>query len=124
MFIAGLLMGLSSHSSPPPEEHVGHRALARWQALIQGDFEKAYSYLSPGYRAVTSLPLYRSHFGEAVRWKEAILKDISCTDTICDVVLTIHYQYTTRSAGEYEGERPLKETWVRADNEWWFLPEK
>ena len=34
---------------------VTERAKARWQAVIDGDVEKAYGYLSPGSKAVTSL---------------------------------------------------------------------
>lgn len=124
VLLALCIIGLSSCGSPPPEEQVGQRALERWQALIQGDFKKAYGYLSPGYRAVTSFPIYHSHIGGAVRWKEATLKEVSCADTVCDVIVTIRYQYTAQPVGEYKGERPLKETWVRVDNKWWFLPEK
>lgn len=122
LFIMGLLMGLSGCGSPLPEEEAGRRALERWQALIQGDFEKAYGYLSPGYREVTSFTIYRSHIGEAVRWKDATLEGISCADTVCDVTITVNYQYTAPPVGEYKGEKFLKEKWVRVDDKWWFLP--
>lgn len=122
LLVMGLLMGSSGCSSPPPEEEAGRRALERWQALIQGDLEKAYGYLSPGYREVTSFAVYRSHIGGAVRWKDTALKDVSCADTVCDVTLTIHYQYTAQPVGKYEGNKILQEKWVRVDDTWWFLP--
>lgn len=122
LLIMGLLVGSGGCSSPPPEKEAGRRALERWQALIQGDFEKAYSYLSPGYREVTSFAIYRSHIGGAVRWKDATLETVSCADTVCDVTITIDYQYTAPPVGKYEGEKLLQEKWVRVDDKWWFLP--
>jgi hypothetical protein len=118
-----LLIGLNScGSSPPPEEAVRERALERWQALMQRDMEKAYGYLSPGYRAVTSLDLYRARFGSAVRWTDANVKKVACTDKACDVTVNVHYQYMAPSVGMYEGEKPLEEKWVQVDKQWWLLP--
>ncbi|QBQ53532.1 hypothetical protein [Nitrosococcus wardiae] len=121
--IVGLLLGLSGCSSPPPEEEVGRRASERWQALIQGDFNRAYEYLSPGYRAVNSFDLYRARIGQAVQWKEATLKNVSCADKACEVTVNIRYRYANPRVGNYEGERPIKEKWTEVDGEWWFLPE-
>jgi hypothetical protein len=115
-------IGLSGCSSPPPEEEVGQRALERWQALIKRDMDKAYGYLSPGYRAVNSLKLYRAGIGNAVQWKEATLKNVSCADKTCEVTINIRYQYVARVAGKYEGEKPIKEKWTQVDGKWWFLP--
>jgi len=110
-------------SSPPPEETVGERALARWQALMQRDMEKAYGYLSPGYRAVTSLDLYRARFGSDVRWTDATVKEVTCVDDTCDVTINVRYQYVGPPVGKYEGEKPIEEKWVQVDKQWWFLPQ-
>ncbi|ADE16670.1 conserved hypothetical protein [Nitrosococcus halophilus Nc 4] len=120
--IIGLLFGLSGCSSPPPEEEVGRRALERWQALIQGDFNRAYEYLSPGYRAVNSFELYRARIGKAVQWKEATLKNVSCADKACKVTVNIRYRYVGPRVESYEGESPVKEKWTQVEGEWWFLP--
>lgn len=121
LLIVALGIGLSGCSSSP-EEEVGRRALERWHALIQRDMEKAYGYLSPGYRAVNSLELYSARIGKAVRWKDATLKNVSCADKTCKVTINIRYQYAARSVGNYEGERPIKEKWTQVDNQWWLLP--
>ena len=39
---------------------VTERAKARWQAIIDGDVAKAYGFLSPGSKAVTSLESYQA----------------------------------------------------------------
>lgn len=121
-FLTFLVMGLSGCSSPSPEEEAGRRALERWQVLIQGDTERAYRYLSPGYRKVNSLELYRARIGSAVQWKEASLGDISCAEKVCEVTVNIRYRYSGPTVGNYEGERPIKEKWTQVEGEWWFLP--
>lgn len=119
-----MITGLGGCSSPPPEEVVGQRAVERWQALAQRDMEKAYGYLSPGYRAVNSLELYQARIGDAVQWKGATVKNIACVDNTCDVTLTLRYRYATPPTGNYyEGERPMEEKWTQAEGQWWLLPE-
>ncbi|ABA57276.1 hypothetical protein Noc_0763 [Nitrosococcus oceani ATCC 19707] len=123
-FLTWVIAGLGGCSSPPPEEVVGQRAVERWQALAQRDMEKAYSYLSPGYRAVNSLELYQARIGDKVQWKGATVKKIACADNTCDVTLTLRYRYATPPTGShYEGERPIKEKWTQTEDQWWLLPE-
>lgn len=121
LIIMVLGIGLSSCSSPSPEKVVGERTLERWQALIHRDLDKAYGYLSPGYRAVNSLKLYKARIGKAVQWEDATLKKVSCTDKSCEVTVSIHYRFAGPS-GKHEGDRLLNETWTLADDQWWFLP--
>lgn len=106
-------------TAPTTEEIVKQRALERWQALIHGDFDKAYDYLSPGYRAVNPLNLYRGRFGHAVVWEQAGIKQIACTAKACEVTVSIHYRYPARN---YQGESTVEERWIGEDNHWWLLP--
>src|SRR4051812_14548430 len=54
-------LGGISKDSPveAKKERAGQRAQARWDALIRGDVNAAYEFLSPGTRAVTSQAVYK-----------------------------------------------------------------
>ncbi len=106
----------------PAGERVGQRAVQRWQALIAGDFQKAYNYLSPGYRAVTSYGAYRGHFGRAVAWTGVSLQGVTCKKDVCDVKVDIEYRALGRI--KLPGNARLREKWVRASGDWWLLPQK
>ncbi|MEO0436647.1 MAG: hypothetical protein AAF098_07045, partial [Pseudomonadota bacterium] len=45
------------------------RATERWEALIDKDWNRAYTYTSPAYRAVFSEALYRQKFSYQVEWE-------------------------------------------------------
>ena len=104
------------------EERVADRALERRQALIDGDFEQAYAYLSPGYRENVSLRGYRGRFGGAVSWTDAEVRDVECgAEDACTATVLLHYRVSMPRMDAREGQRPIEEQWVRSDGEWWFL---
>ena len=99
-----------------PEEIVKERAQARWDALVKYDTKTAYSYFSPGSRAVLNLAGYESTLRRGF-WKSAVVNKAECESAQkCDAILTIEY--------EHQGMRvktPLRETWVREGSNWWYL---
>jgi hypothetical protein len=116
---------LGACNSVPPEKAAGERAVERWQALIGGDFDKAYRFLSPGYRATVSAETYKRTFGHALHWEGVTLKSVGCREEACEVVLSLRYQYSSKVAGpmaKMERERVLHEKWVRERGRWWYLP--
>jgi len=110
-----------------PNDQVKRRAGERWQALIRQDFDAAYTYLSPGYRAMRSLELYKSRdFGRRVHWKAAEVKAVSCEPEVCTAQVDVTYVYLGKIealAGQ-ETVAPMTEKWVLAEGQWWHLPEK
>jgi hypothetical protein len=117
--VASLVLVLASCAGVPgrsAEEVVKERSQARWNALIAGEFAKAYSFASPGSKQVTPEIDYEKKLRRGF-WKSAKVDKVECkTDESCDVSLTIEY--------EFKGMRtttPLKETWVREGNEWWYV---
>ena len=98
------------------EELVKERAQARWDALVKGDVKGAYTFLSPGSRAVLNFESYAA----AIRvgfWKSARVERVECkTVDACEAHATIEY--------EYQGQRiktPLRETWIREGTDWWYV---
>ena len=102
--------------APRSEAVVSERAQARWDALVKGDFNAAYGYLSPGSRSITSATDYATGFRRGF-WKSAAIEKVECRSAqSCEVSATIEYEFMgTRT------KTPLRETWIRDGSEWWYL---
>src|SRR4051812_42141290 len=64
---AAALAGCASLDKAP-ELVVRERATQRWSALVAEDFEKAYTYMPPSYRAATPFERYKNSFKGAIKW--------------------------------------------------------
>jgi hypothetical protein len=102
-----------------PQKMVADLATARWEALIKGDIAKAYSYLSPGTRDVTSLDTYKAKI-RGGRWKKANVDSVSCERDQCKVLMAIEYSYRNIQSLDTR----LDESWLRQDGKWWYVPRR
>ncbi|NWG73170.1 MAG: hypothetical protein HXY24_00930 [Rubrivivax sp.] len=119
--LTGALAGCASLSGKP-EDVVRARAQARWDALLKGDYERAYGYITPGGRAVVPYATYRGRIGNAVTWKSAEVASVTCeTLEKCTVKVKVTYLPAVRRAAIGTIERFLDETWVVDAGQWWFV---
>lgn len=110
-----------------PEERVAERAEARWNAMIEGDWQEAYALLTPGYRESTPFNRWRGRIGTAATWKSVTVQDIVCAeDDLCQVTVLLDYEVSFPRFGveNRPGRRPLAETWLLVDGEWWHYPQR
>lgn len=112
LLVAG---GCAMLDSRPPEEIVKARAQLRWDALLKGDLDGAYGYLSPGSRAVNSADAYKSSI-RAGFWKAAAVEKVLCSGESCEVQTQI--EYVVRGS---RVKTPLAETWIRQQGNWWYV---
>ena len=99
-----------------PEAVVKEKAQARWDALVKGDTNAAYGYLSPGSRSVITAADYATSL-RAGFWKSAMVEKVECGSAqSCDVSATIEYEHLGRRT-----KTPVRETWIREGSEWWYL---
>jgi len=99
----------------------GVRATERWQALIEQDWKKAYSYESPSYRKNYSSDDFRTSFGQAVAWKAIEHNSTKFINKkLADINLTLLFNY---SAGNTVIDIPsnIKERWQLVDGTWWHI---
>lgn len=98
------------------------RSEMRWDALVKGDFEKVYSYLSPDYRAVVTLQQYRGKFGRALEWRVARAYQVNYdSPTVASVSVEVAYRVGLPPKGEViETKKFLTEKWLYKDGEWWY----
>ena len=115
MMLAGC--AVSGGKGATPEEIVARNAVARWQAIIAGDWKSAYSYGSSAYRTAVSLDSFRGGIAGAAVRKAVELRSVLCEESSCKVVVKMTYQYALRPGfGDLSTE--FEESWIEDDGKW------
>jgi hypothetical protein len=121
------VLALAACATAPKTDPVVERAQARWDAVIAGDLETAYTYYSPGYRSSTSLIDYGVEMRtRKLRWTSAAYKSHSCEGDRCELHFDVAFRVPRPVPGltVYDGSDEVEETWIRSDGQWWYLPKK
>ncbi len=98
----------------------------RWQALESRDFEQAWEYTSPNYRAIFSKQLYVKKFSYAVKWELTGIEIVNYDGAaaVASVVTRVMSEPTKRTstASELIGATPtsFREEWIFMEGQWWF----
>jgi len=107
-------------ASPAPsgnvKEEVEARAAARWQALLKGDLETAYQYLSPASKEVIPLDVYKGKHKIGM-YRAAKVDAVACEADVCTVTMSVTYDYK-RKKGIVT---PLTEKWVISGGRAWYV---
>lgn len=120
------LAGCAGSSARAPEQLVAERAKARWQSLINRDFNAAWEFLTPGLRRTTAQNDYSAAMTlRPVTWTSASVKEVSCpAEDLCRVRVEVELLAPVKGAekgvGMFSG---VSETWLRMGGRWYFSPE-
>jgi hypothetical protein len=137
LFAALLGTGCASQSSRPDADagtdstgkathsDVERRALERWALLIEHKAEKAYDYLSPGYRQTKSRDEYAKDMNNRpVRWSKVMPYRQACDKPdVCELDLQVDFE--TQMPGMRQSVASVgfvNETWIRTGGKWYLLP--
>jgi len=104
---------------------VDTRSVERWNFLVAHEAEKAYDYLTPGYRATQTRENYAASMNtRPVQWTGVTFKDKTCDGDRCKVNVNVRYSVAMpgMAGRKMDGERVQSETWIRVNGEWFFLP--
>ncbi len=119
--LAGLAVvgcaSISVDSAPEvKQKYVAERAQARWQALIKGDVDAAYAFLSPASKKATPLPTYAGSIKPGM-WRNVKVDKVDCEAELCKVQLAVTYD-----AKMMKGiTTPIWESWVIEDGSAWYV---
>ncbi len=101
-----------------PEELVRMRAESRWQAIIAGDWESAYSFSTPAFRSAVGLAAFTDRLRGAANRKGVEIRSVTCQQATCDVVLRLVFQpLMPRGHGELTTD--MNERWVEVAGRWY-----
>jgi hypothetical protein len=121
-----ILQGCGTLTKPDPEDLVKERIGAYWQAMIDKDYEKAYSYLSPGFRLKVDKFIYRNRFFNKTDYHAAVVKTLKCENDRCEAMMDLNYTVLGVPPYGFKLDRveQRSELWVLADDQWWLLPKR
>ena len=109
--------GLGKDTSPEIKRAaVTERVNARWAALIKGDLDAAYTYLSPASRDVVSLAAFKART-RSTGFREAKIDSVECEPELCKIKLTLTYDHRVMKGVV----TPLAETWVVEQGQIWYV---
>lgn len=106
-------------------DNLKSRVQARWGALIERDFHRAYSYCSPAYRNVFTVKQYVERFGAPrLEWERVnVLEVLKEADNAARVKIQV---FAKAFMPEVEKALPVStvytENWVLVGEEWWYSP--
>lgn len=116
MVVAIVATGCAGMVSRPPAEVVKERAQARWNALLSTDLKTAYEYFTPTTRQSLRYEGFVMSYKQGF-WKSATVDKVECPKPdVCLVDVTIESEL--RKGLVVKG--PLRETWIREGNDWWY----
>jgi hypothetical protein len=103
-------------------EKLRERVSARWEALIDRDFDRAYKFQTPEYREGTSVSDYGFRMGRStVRWHLAALKQVRYhTPTEAEALVDLDYSFAlpgTDQIARTQGQ--FSDWWVYREGVWW-----
>ena len=122
----GVLIMSACATVVSPEIKIEDRVNARWKALLSDDLAGAYEFLSPGFRSgVTSVQYQRSLLLKKVRWTSADYLSSECGEDTCNVKVSLGYKLYGAVPGvkSFAGKQSVEESWVKADGQWYYVPE-
>ena len=125
LFIGAALALAACSDARPPEEIVAERAQARWDALVERDFEAAWQFYTPGYRQQLPAADFAIQMKQRrIAWNEAGVQETECSaqEKRCNVRSVVQYQVPAQvpGVGKLKGRTGVEEIWLQIDGEWWY----
>ena len=122
LMLAGCMTGVKDQDNSV----IRTRAVERWDFLIAHKAEKAWDYLSPGYRETKPRDAYAKEMnGRGIRWSRVHFGSQQCDADVCKVRLSVDYAVTLGGpAGKVESMGLVAENWVKVKGQWYFLPDR
>ncbi len=117
------LAGCAAVGTPKtPEETVRQLATQRWQALLAGDFEKAYEFAVPSYRQLKTAAYYRNkRLGTPVKWIAVEVINAECEAVKCEVRIKLESKPIVPFGLQGNMIGGIDEVWVLEDGRWWMF---
>lgn len=116
-----VLLGLASLSSHADDHTttVQERAQARWQAIVTGDLDTAYTFANPGFRSTIHPELHHNRLVNGIEWLEAHVDQVECQAQRCTVTVNARYEVTDPPTG-LDFSETLQEIWIFVNDQWWI----
>jgi hypothetical protein len=112
-----MMGGVSKDSSPEDKRAaVTERVNARWAALLKGDLDTAYTFLSPATRETVSPGSYKG-LARGKGYRKIAIESVECQVEVCNVRLMLTYDHRIMKGIV----TPVEERWVIDRGQFWFV---
>jgi hypothetical protein len=108
--------GKAGTAADTRREMVAERVKARWDALIKGDVDASYAFLSPASRGTIPLEQYKQNTRKR-GFRDAKIEGIDCDEQVCKVRISLTYDHRLMKGIT----TPLEETWVIDKGQAWYV---
>lgn len=116
-----LLASCASYFHPlTDEESVSELSLKRLGFLQDINYEDAYEFMTPGYRQIKSIDMFKLDYAGASNIRSFDVRTVSCQNDTCKVFVDVEYDLGASGPG-MNIIRTNIETWIRTNNKWWFV---
>ncbi len=95
---------------------VSERINARWQALIKGDLDTAYTYMSAASQEAMPLKVYKLKHKPGM-WRSVKIESLQCEAEICQAKMILTYDHE-RMKGI---QTPFEEGWIIEKGTAWYV---
>ena len=105
---------------------VNKRSIERWEFLIAHKAEKAYDYLSPGFKATKKREDYAKEMNNRpVQWQKVLPYSQVCDKPdVCVVNIQVDANVKMPGVGKLVSSVGfVTETWIRSHGKWYLLPD-
>jgi len=117
-FAAGCA-SIGAGSGSAAEAIVLERAQARWNALVERDWNTAYPYITPAYRAIVPLKRYGNQFTGPLQWESAKAHSATCEGARCTVRVEISFRTLLPGHTDRLSSTFVDEVWVLEEGTWY-----
>jgi hypothetical protein len=88
----------------------------RWAALMKGDLEQAYTFMSVGSKEALPLKAYKDKIKPGM-WRAVKVDSMACEAEICQVKMTLTYDHRMMKGIQ----TPFQETWILEKGNAWYV---
>lgn len=117
--------GKSAETAPVDEAAILRaRVQARWDAFLQADFERVYSFATPTYRKSFGYEHFSNQYAMQIRRTgiEIYKHQFDPADpSVAKVVVLLSFISEGAVGAPYEGVSRVVETWVKQEGKWWYV---
>ena len=94
---------------------VTERVNARWDALIRGNLDEAYTFMSAGSQEAMPLKVYKAKIKPGM-WRAVKIEGMDCEAEICYVRMTKTYDHQRMKVSD-----SFTETWILEKGNAWYV---
>ena len=127
LILSVLLGSCQSEQTPLGAQSLEQRVELFWEARIQGDDLKAYTYESYAHSGEMTAAQYVGARAPTLKYKAYSIGAIDKHENKAQVTVDVQYQLNLPAMGNLPLSMKLDELWVRLEDEQWYrrvLPEK